>query len=168
MIRKVEITPDMVERAKINAGNLGELKRSVTKGARTTIGMLGEELVKKYFNIPKDESYHWDSVYNGKTLECKTKTCNKTPQHYFNASIFDINTTQQCDYYVFCFVSEDYKNGWIGGCIKPVDYYHQAIFRKGGESDGPKFKFTWDCYNLPVSKLLDIDILSSKVNQTLF
>lgn len=149
----------MISNAKKKADEMGIINGSVRGGTGNTIGFLGEELVKKYLGIGDGNTYQFDLVYNGKKLEVKTKERNVIPIESYNATIFSWNTRQQCDYYVFCSIFKNFERGWICGCITPDEFKFNAVFAKKGDPDGNHFKFFTDCYNLPYSKLYNIDDL---------
>ena len=151
-----EITPSMIESAKKKSDSMGVIKGSVRGGGGNMIGFLGEELVKKHFGIGDANTYEYDLMYEGKKLEVKTKERNVIPNMSYNATVFSWNTTQQCDYYIFCSIFKNFKRGWICGFIKPVDFKSNAKFAKKGDPDGNYFKFFTDCYNLPYLQLNDM------------
>jgi len=156
---EIIITEQMKHNAKKKSDDMGVIKGSIRGGGGNMIGFLGEELVKKQFNIDDSNTYQWDLQYNNKKLEVKTKERNVYPKPFYNATIFNWNTTQKCDYYIFCSVFKDFSKGYICGVIKPQEFYDKASFAKKGDPDGYHFKFFSDCYNLPYSELNNIDIL---------
>jgi hypothetical protein len=159
MFKEIQITQQMKENATIKSNDMGVIKGSVRGGGGNMIGFLGEELVKSYFNIGDSNTYQWDLKYNDNKLEVKTKERNVLPKPFYNATIFNWNTKQKCDYYVFCSVFKDFSKGYICGIIKPQNFYNKASFARKGDPDGNYFKFFSDCYNLPYSELNNINIL---------
>ena len=81
-------------------------------------------------------------------------------------NIFDFNTTQKCNYYFFVGVSDDLKNAYLYGYIKPIDFYNISTFNKKNEID-PNGNGVWtfkdDCYNLQIGKLNKFSFVANKV-----
>jgi hypothetical protein len=154
----IEITPAMLEHAKKKASEMGKLKNSITSGTGNLAGFLGEEIVKEYLHIPTDDNtYQYDIVHNGLRLEVKTKQTTVEPKAYYDCSIAAFNTKQDCDYYIFTRILNDYSKGWILGCSLKSQYLLNSRFLKKGEKDGNNnFEVKADCYNLPISQLDDI------------
>jgi hypothetical protein len=156
MFEEIKITESMKLNAIKKSNDMGVINGSVRKGGGNIIGFMGEELVKSYLKIGDGNTYQWDLEFNDKKLEVKTKERNVPPKPFYNATVFNWNTKQQCDYYVFCSVYKDLSKGYICGIIKPDDFYSKAKFAKKGDPDGNYFKFFSDCYNLSYSELNNI------------
>jgi len=154
---EVELTPDMLSRAKQKAKEMGRLRNSITKGEGNVAGFLGEEMVLKTFNnFKRENTYDSDIHFYHIKFEVKTKRCTSVPLSHYECSIANSNPNQKSEYYIFCRVLENYKKGWILGYIGQGDYIKKAIFRRKGEPDGDTgWKFKADCYNLPISNLKD-------------
>lgn len=146
------------------------LNNSITEGDGTLAGYLGEELVRDYYNfLPSDtdpEVFHYDALdpkYLGK-IDVKTKRCTSAPKAEYNCSIAATGANQQCDYYVFVRVLNDLSEAWILGFIPKHDFFGRAQFFRRGQKDPSSnrgWRFKWDCFNLPISDLLDPPALFS-------
>lgn len=157
---KCKITKLMVKISKQKAESLGILKNSITKGEGSQAGYIGEEMVKKYLRCKSKNTFDYDLVKKGKTLEVKTKRCNSEPKPHYESSITANNIKQKCSYYIFVRVLSDYSYGWILGFCSKRKYFNNARFCRAGSLDyksGGKWSFKANCYNLPISKLTPIE-----------
>ena len=158
----VKITTEQVERAKA-LYSFGELKNSITKGESNIFGAIGEIVVfdfftKKDLKINFNSTYDYDLTISGYKVDVKTKKFSPkfNPSPSWMVSVSDTNTTQDCEYYFFVGVSEDYKTACLYGYLTPNEFYIKSKFGKKGDID-PKGNGVWtfkgDCYNLEVSEL---------------
>jgi len=162
LIRKVKPTEAQIARAKRMADELGELNNSITHGEGNAHGFLGEILVAEAIGAEHSNSFDYDLILPTKkgpiTIDVKTKRCASTPWPNYECSIADYNPDQQCEFYVFVRILENFEMAWIVGKIKKEDYYKKAVFRTKGQKDpnglkGVDFHFTADCYNLAINAL---------------
>jgi len=154
----VTITPEMLEKAKAKAAEMGKLNNSIMSGAGNLTGFLGEEIVLASCDrFTEDNTYQYDMLLDGKyKIEIKTKlqTSKYPPQQRYEASITDYNPNQETDYYIFCRVTKDLTLGWICGIISKEAYFNKAVFHaKGDRDESNDFTFKCDCYNIPYYKL---------------
>lgn len=165
LIYEVRPRLEQIEQAKRMAEALGELNNSITRGDGNAHGFLGEILVAEAIGAQHNNSFDYDLVLSTKkgpiTIDVKTKRCTSTPWPNYECSIADYNPDQQCDFYVFVRILEDFSNAWILGKIRKEDYYKLATFRAKGQKDpnglkGVEFHFTADCYNLAIHDLKPI------------
>lgn len=165
LIYKVVPTSSQVARAKQMAVELGELRNSITHGEGNAHGFLGEILVAEAIGAQHSNSFDHDLVLAAGsgliTIDVKTKRCTSTPWPNYECSVADYNPDQQCDFYIFVRILENFETAWILGKIRKEEYYRKAVFRRKGEKDpnglkGVDFHFTADCYNLPISELMPI------------
>lgn len=138
------------------------LNNSILEGEGMLAGLLGEELVRDYYGFIQSSGeaiFHYDlldPVILGK-VEVKTKRCTSAPKDHYNCSIAASNATQQCDYYAFVRVLNDFSRAWILGFMPKDDFFAGALFFKRGQIDPSGFggwRFKWDCFNLPIKDLL--------------
>ena len=168
MIREVTIRPEQIEEARRKAeARRKELKEqnkkhknSITDSEHLEYGYLGEMLFAEAMGIAVNDTYNYDMVLADIRIEVKTKCCNSVPLPYYECSVADANTKQECDFYVHVRVMEDFSRAWILGKKRKDEYLQQAVFRKKGELDpnspGRKFPFKADCHNLKISDLMPI------------
>jgi len=137
---------------------MGTLRNSISKGQGNQAGFIGELVVGEYLGAEQTNTYEYDlTLPNGKTIDVKTKRCNSEPKPEYDASISSFNTKQQCDYYVFTRLLNDYSVLWIAGYVEKEVYFNQAVERKKGERDPTNgFLFRSNCWNLPYGELKDI------------
>jgi hypothetical protein len=154
---EIDITPEHIAEAK-DLYNFKILKNSVTQGDGNKAGALGEVIVRQYYNAIQKNTYDYDLIIDGITIDVKTKrhSAKLTPTPLWTASVLDFNTTQKCEYYCFVGMADDYKKAYIYGFITKDNFYKTATFRKKGELDPygtKKFYFRADCYTMRVSEL---------------
>ena len=155
-----EISQSQIERAK-EALTHGALRNSITKGKSNLYGYLGEIITLDYFRERGKEAQHkntydYDLIVNRRRIDVKSKRTTVVPLDHYNCSVAAFNTIQNCDYYFFTRISEDYRTGYLLGLISKEDFYNQSQFHRQGEID-PSSTFMWrfkaDCYNLPIGDL---------------
>lgn len=152
---EVDITEDMIRDAKAKSIEMGKLRNSITKGEGNVAGFIGELVALKIIGGKIKNTYDYDLVSKGGIkVDVKTKRTTVKPKPFYNCSVADYNTKQACDYYCFVRVLEDNSKAWFLGVYPKDKFYEDATFNRKGEPDGPVFKFTADCYNLQISKLL--------------
>jgi hypothetical protein len=103
-------------------------------------------------------SYDFDWISDKfKLFEIKAKERNVKPDTWHNCTVYNYNTKQRCEYYLFTSVYGDHSQGWIIGYISKDDFYQKATFFKKGQADpderGGKYVFPADCYNLKIEQL---------------
>ena len=160
----VSIDNSQIERAK-ELYPFDNLNGSITKGKSNIFGAIGEVIINDYFKdkgqtIDTNSTYDYDLIINSYKVDVKTKrfTPKFKPNNNWNVTVSDFNTTQQCNYYFFVGVSEDYKRACMYGYITPGEFYNKATFNKKGQID-PTGNGVWtfkdDCYNLKIAELTE-------------
>lgn len=155
---ELEITPEMLEKAKKKAAEMGRLNNSITKGAGNVTGFLGEEMVCKLYDfVEENNTYDYDLKDKyGRRIEVKTKRqkSHVAPPLYYEGSVADYNTRQRADYYFFCRVTNDYTRGWVIGFLPKDEFSSVSTFLRKGEID-PRNNFTVkaNCHNVEYSLL---------------
>lgn len=157
-MRTVEIDDEFRERAdeiaSREAEKLGNLNGSIEDGDGNYAGIFAEVLFTEEIGGTRENTYNYDVVYDGKTVDVKTKRRSVTPESYYECSIADFNTEQDCDYYYFISVRYDYSQATLLGYKSPEEYYDQAEFHEEGDVDPDNgFVFKADCWNLPIYEL---------------
>lgn len=152
------ITAEQVERAS-ELYPFDALENSITKGGSQIYGAMGEVVFGDFYSdrYERKDTYDYDfwNPRNGTTVDVKTKRTTAVPRGNWNCSVAAFNTRQACDYYFFVRVMEDLSTAFLLGYLGKEEFYEMADFRKKGEPDPLKkgWKFTADCYNIPISKL---------------
>ena len=151
---KIAINNDMVESAKYKAKDLGELNNSITKGHGNLAGFLGEEVVKSILGGTLSNTYEYDLITpDGTTYDIKTKRCTSTPKEFYECSVANFNTRQDCDRYAFVRI-KDNKTAWYLGWLTKKEFFEKAKFHRKDEVDPSNgFKFRADCYNVAIHEL---------------
>ena len=153
-MRKFNITDSALTRAKDRAQKLPLLNNSIRSGEGGVVAYIGEEVAKYVLNAEIKDTYDYDLVYSGTKVDVKTKERTVAPKSYYECSVADFNTKQDCDEYAFVSVLNSLKQAWYLGKISKTDFYKNAIFHKKGEIDPDNnFTFKADCYNIPISQL---------------
>jgi len=148
---KVEITVDMVRRAKDMAGTHGDNHMTIKRDTRSRfMGYLGEEMVYKFIsgltrdNCKDYDFIRWKGTAASYTIDVKTKERTVPPLDKYSVHINEFGNHQQCDTYVFVSIreikgSDGEFEGWIIGWMDKDEYWDKArIVKKGDveEKDG--------------------------------
>lgn len=157
-MRRVDITDDLFDRIHDQiagkAAAIGNLKGSIEDGDGNYAGLFGEMLFLEEFGGERDATYNYDILYDDLKVDVKTKRRSVEPKPYYECSIADYNTEQDCDIYYFVSVLYDYSEAWLLGYKDTDEYYELADFHEEGDIDEDNdFEFKADCWNLPISEL---------------
>jgi hypothetical protein len=155
---EVEVTPEMLERARDKANKLGRLKNSITKGKGNLTGFIGEEIAHVAMGGEIQNTKNFDIVLeDGRKFDVKSKKCRDEPEPHFDCSVANYNTSQKCDEYIFVRVLNDYSKGWVCGSIAKDDFFRKATFWQQGQWDPRNnWRCKADCYSLPISQLDEV------------
>jgi len=170
-MRIIPHTQEMIDRAKVRANQMGEIRNSITRGAGNLAGFLGEEAIKEYLGaeiVESDEKFDYDIFLNGECIEVKTKRRTVAPRDYYDVSVASTSTHQRPDTYIFIslefneLIKKDgakayrgLKNIWLLGKKDAKQYFEEATLWKKGDIDtSNKFTTLVDMWNLPISKLI--------------
>ncbi len=153
-MQRVEITTTMFHEAERQANEQPLLNNSIRAGAGAVYGFLGELIFVAVKGGEQANTYDWDVVVNGVTVDVKTKCVKSEPHLSYDCSVAAFNTSQACGYYAFVRVLEDCTVGWYLGAIARDRFYEIARFWNEGEIDNRNgWVVSADCYNVPVSAL---------------
>lgn len=152
---EVVITGDMLVTARDKAAEMGKLRNSITSGAGNIAGFIGEAIAQQVMGGVLANTYEYDLILcNGKTVDVKTKQTSVKPLDTYECSIAGLNTTQECDYYAFVRVKNDFSVGWFLGVYEKQQYMLDSIFMKKGTIDPSNgYVVKSDCYNLKINQL---------------
>jgi hypothetical protein len=161
-MKEINISEEQIERAK-KLYSFGELKGSKTKGKGNLFGAIGEIVVYDIYTakgskLDFNSTYDYDLIIDNYKVDVKTKkfTSRFKPNTKWTLNISDFNTTQKCDYYFFLGISDNFKECFLYGYIKPANFYKISTFNKKGDIDpngNGSFTFMGDCHNLKIEKL---------------
>ena len=146
-----KIRPNQIVRAH-NLYDFYNLQHSITKGRSQIYGAIGEIMVMDEYGCGPQNTYDYDMIIDGYKVDVKTKVTNYAPKPHYNCTVFDYNTTQQCDRYYFVRVLKDMTIAYLLGYIDKSDFYARATFGGKGEPD-EQYNFMADCWNIKVSDL---------------
>ena len=154
-MKKVEISLDMFEKARIKAGEMGKLQNSILKGKGNIAGFIGEQIALECVGGTWDNTYSHDIILsNGKKVDVKTKQTSVEPLPHYDCSVANFNTKQECDTYAFVRVKNDFTVGWYLGSMDKKEYFEKATFMQKGEIDpSNNYMVRADCYNLKIKQL---------------
>lgn len=164
MILEVQVLPEWVKKAKRKSNEMGVLHHSITKGDGNVAGFVGEIVVHEIIGGIHKPTYQYDIIKDNIKYDVKTKRCTSPPLPEYECSIASFNPNQDCDYYIFTRVLENYKYCWVLGYMAKKDYFDNARFCKRGQIDEKSnlgWTFKADCYNVEITKLKDINDLRS-------
>jgi hypothetical protein len=153
---ELDVPIKLINLAEERAKKLGVLKNSITNGEGNIAGYIGQLLIKLVLKGEDVDDYNFDVRKDNIRYEVKTKRCKFKPDSNYACSVCAHNTRQNCDYYVFVRITNDYKKAWILGKKDSKKYLKESIFCKKGEID-PDSTFGWkfkeNCYNLKIKDL---------------
>jgi len=155
---EVTVTRDMVGESFVKAQEIGVLHNSIEKGEGNLIGCIGEFVVAQALDADVDNTFDYDLVKDGKTVDVKTKKSGPKPKGNYEASVADFNTAQKCDYYFFVRVTPRMHKAYVLGFYPKTAFYADSKFHTKGEYDfSNNFKFHADCHNIRHDLLLGWD-----------
>jgi len=158
---EIKITDKMIKNAQRKATEMGVLRNSIEKGEGSVCGFLGELVANKVIKGEIYNTYEYDILhFDGNDVisyDVKTKRCTSEPKDYYECSISDIYTPQDCDKYVFvrieC-IKNVYNRAWVLGEYPKNKYFQDATYCKVGDVDKKNgFVFKSSCYNLQIGLL---------------
>jgi hypothetical protein len=153
----VEIKPEWVEEAKRKSEELGVLRHSFMKGDGNLVGFLGEIMSAKKLKADIKNTYDYDLIKKGKTIDVKSKRCTSQPKPHYECSVAAYNTKQKCDFYLFTRILNTLDIGWICGIIKKEEFFKWAkLYKKGDIDQRNGLVFKEDTYNLEIANLIDL------------
>jgi len=154
---EVAISATMLVEARDKAASMGRLRNSILNGAGNIAGFIGESIAQQVLGGELLNSYDYDLVLpSGTTVDVKTKQTSVKPLITYDCSIAALNTKQECDYYCFVRVKNDFTVGWYLGVYDKKQYLQDSIFMQKGTVDASNgYTVKSDCYNLQISKLKD-------------
>lgn len=155
---EVAVSAAMLVEARDKAAEMGRLHNSIIRGAGNIAGFIGEAIAQQVLGGKLSNTYDYDLVLpDGKTIDVKTKQTSVKPLVTYECSIAALNTTQECDFYAFVRVKNDFTVGWYLGVYDNKQYMEDAVFMKKGTVD-PSNGYTVksDCYNLKISELKEL------------
>ena len=154
---EVAISANMLVEARDKAAEMGRLRNSIINGAGNIAGFIGEAIAQQVLGGELINTYDYDLVLpSGKTIDVKTKQTSVKPLETYECSIAGLNTKQECDYYAFVRVKNDFTVGWYLGVYDKKQYMLDSVFMKKGTVDSSNgYTVKSDCYNLKISSLKD-------------
>jgi hypothetical protein len=154
----IQITPQILDRAKRKAASVGNLQGSITGSLSNVVGAIGEIIVADALGATESSTYDYDLIKDGRRIDVKTKRCGTAPRKNYDCSVAAHGSKQDCDSYIFVRILKDTSKAWILGEIDKKDFYALATKHRRGDIDPDNgFVFKADCYNLPISELKQID-----------
>ncbi len=154
-MQELEITLDMIDKARAKSTEMGVLKNSILRGNGNIAGFVGEQIALKCLGGEWQNTYEYDILMpDGKRIDVKTKQTSVAPLPEYDCSIAKFNTKQECDSYAFVRVKKDLTIGWYLGTIGKDAFFDKARFMKKGTVDpSNNYKVQADCYNLKIKDL---------------
>lgn len=152
---ELDITENVLERAKVVADDIPLLNNSILSGKGTLAGAIGEVLFVDLSGAKHENTFDYDVVdIDGDTIDVKTKQCSTSPRSYYECSIAETSTHQTCDTYVFMRIKTDLSKGWYLGHMPRLEFFDKARYVKKGDKEGDNgWTATADCYSLPIDEL---------------
>jgi|TARA_R110000822_G_scaffold194072_2_gene332399 hypothetical protein len=166
---ELNISIKTLDRARKRAATMPtSLHNSITKGAGTLTGCIGEELIREVIGVSKlkDEfNYDFDFTIKstGETIDVKSKATSVQPLPNYDCSVSGHNIKQHCTHYAFCRVTKDLTKGWVLGYLPKEEFFSLAKFYKIGDRDPSHRSFTYksDTYSVSIDQLKNIELLAA-------
>ena len=154
-MQEIEITLDMIDKARVKAKDMGRLNNSILQGRGSVAGFIGEQIALHCLGGTWENTYEYDIILpDGSKVDVKTKHTSVTPLPEYDCSVANFNTKQECDMYAFVRVKGDLTVGWYLGSVTKEEYFKKARFMKKGDIDpSNNYKVRADCYNLTIKEL---------------
>ena len=151
---KVIVTDEMLLKAREKASEMGQLHNSILRGQGNMSGFIGEQVALSVLGGSWVNTYDYDITVGEYKVDVKTKQTTVEPRPFYECSVADFNTKQNCDAYAFVRVLKDYSVAWFLGVLTKQEYFDKAVFLKKGQVD-PSNNFTVraDCYNVRIDQL---------------
>ena len=152
---EIEISLDMIDKARSKSTELGVLKNSIIKGNGNIAGFVGEQIALRCLGGEWHNTYEYDILMpDGDCIDVKTKQTSVVPLPEYDCSIAKFNTKQKCNSYAFVRVKRDLTIGWYLGKINKETFFEKARFLKKGTVDpSNNYKVQADCYNIKIGEL---------------
>jgi hypothetical protein len=152
---EVVISPAMLVEARDKAAEMGQLRNSIIRGAGNIAGFIGEAIAQQVLGGELFNTYDYDLMLpDGIRIDVKTKQTGYVPLPSYDCSIAALNTKQDCDYYAFVRVKNDFSVGWYLGVYNKDQYMKDAVFMQKGTVDPTNgYTVKSDCYNIKISQL---------------
>lgn len=152
---EVEISNEMLIKARDKASEMGQLNNSILRGGGNVAGFLGEVIAAEVLNGMENNTYNYDMILDdGKTVDVKTKQTSVKPKPHYGCTVSKASAKQQCDYYAFVRVKNDFTVGWFLGMMEKDAFLEKAKFWKKGELDTDNnYVVRADCYTLSIAEL---------------
>lgn len=137
---------------------------SILRGEGLYWAKLGELIVAEKFGWNHIDSADSDMYVpmkagGGVSVEVKTKHRTVVCRPNYNGTVAAANTSQRCDYYLFCSTQDD-DILFIVSIIAKAEFYKLSTFNKKGEQDPERpgwDGFKADCYNLKYGDMVAMD-----------
>ena len=158
-IIECDVSKEMLDRATRRAKDMGNLKGSVEKGKGNIYGFLAEEVVSSYLNVPILDDYQYDMIYKDVKIDVKAQASEFRPLPHYEVTVYDWNTRQECDIYVFVRVDRyKFDKAWIVGWEGKEKYFDRAtLYRKGDIDPSNNYRYKDNKWNVEISTLRDIE-----------
>ena len=181
MMKELSFDDSMIESARNWSSLVGGIKNSITNGKGNAAGRLGEIALAHHLSqtsgtVDVQDHKEYDIIYDGKTIEVKTKRRSVAPQGFYEVSVARTSTHQKPDHYAF--ISLEFKDSgcygkpakgmkrrggkwyknlqkiWLCGDIDAEEFWKKARLMKKGDKD-KSYNFTThvDMFNIRIDEL---------------
>jgi len=156
---EITITKEQILRAEM-LYKFKALNNSIREGDGNLTGALGEIVVFDYYTKKGCEVEHcqhhdFDLMIQGYTVEIKTKGVNTIPLPDHTCHVSNFNAKQQCEFYCFVNVKNDFTKAWLKGMISRTRFDSIKQLKMKGDFD-KNFQFrcdTWIVLNSQLTKI---------------
>lgn len=155
LMKEIEISPELLERAVLRSGGQKLNAFSFTTNGKL-YGIIAEEIFLSTYGGILKNTKHFDIEYKGMKLDIKAKSCSGKPLANYTASVSDYQKKHGSDGYVFYRIQKDLKLAWELGGMAKDEFFEKAEFVKSGTRDGP-FLCKVDMWSLEIKDLKAVD-----------
>ena len=154
---------DEMERQLVEKYGRAHLNDSIRAGYGVFTGLLGEEIVHDFYTQVWERSaghdiYNWDlrdAILGRIDVKTKLQNYDQPPRLFYNCTVCDANTRQDCDWYSFVRIHTDCQRAWLLGFLPKQRFFDIATPGAKGDVDPTSqngWTYKWDCWNTPISK----------------
>jgi hypothetical protein len=155
----IDINPEFIRKAAQRSIELGRLNGSYMDGQRNIVGFVAEEIYQSIFpDSIRDNNYDYDFKLKGKKIDIKARSITKPPHNACTFTFKSLKKNQDVDFYVFFFISIDFKKAWLLGYLRHDELSNFPYIQVGDVlSSGVNAKQSG--YNIKVTEFNKMEVI---------
>lgn len=165
---EIVVTREMKRVAEKRSAELQNLRGSITKGEGSLAGCICEEACKIVIpELEEDYCKDHDFIYHEATFDSKALRCAFKPPLRYEMSVSTWARHQECDYYVFSRILEDYSRLWIVGFMEREEFYDKGFYTGEGDMRDDGFKYKANNDNIYIKNISYKPFTKEKLDEVL-